>query len=82
MMSKFQIQVQGPVLLLTYLILDHRSIGRGSVITNPGQWFHTSTFDAELAVLPCIEHEVLASWRLSGIYRNKRRIRKGSSARR
>ena len=38
--------------------IDHRSIGRGSVITNPGQWFHTSTFDAELAVLPCIEHEV------------------------
>ena len=38
--------------------IDHRSIGRGSVITNPGQWFHTSTFDAELDVLPCIEHEV------------------------
>ena len=38
--------------------IDHRSIGRGSVITNPGQWFLTSTFDAELAVLPCIEHEV------------------------
>ena len=38
--------------------IDHRSIGRGSVITNPGQWFHTSTFDAELDVLPRIEHEV------------------------
>ena len=38
--------------------IDHRSIGRGSVITNPGQWFLTSTFDAELDVLPCIEHEV------------------------
>ena len=38
--------------------IDHRSIGRGSVITNPGQWFLTSTFDAELDVLPRIEHEV------------------------
>ena len=38
--------------------IDHRSIGRGSVITNPGQWFLTSTFDAELDVLPSIEHEV------------------------
>ena len=38
--------------------VDHRSIGRGSVITNPEQWFLTSTFDAELDVLPNIEHEV------------------------
>ena len=38
--------------------IDHRSIGRGSVITNPEQWFLTSTFDAELNVLPSIEHEV------------------------
>ena len=38
--------------------IDHRSIGRGSVITNPEQWFLTSTFDAELDVLPSIEHEV------------------------
>ena len=38
--------------------IDHRSIGRGSVITSPGQWFLTSTFDAELDVLPRIEHEV------------------------
>ena len=38
--------------------IDHRSIGRGSVITNPEQWFLTSTFDAELNVLPSVEHEV------------------------
>ena len=38
--------------------IDHQSIGRGSVITNPEQWFLTSTFDAELDVLPNIEHEV------------------------
>tara|TARA_B100001778_G_scaffold119084_2_gene97815 strand:+ start:669 stop:2393 length:1725 start_codon:yes stop_codon:yes gene_type:complete len=38
--------------------IDHRSIGRGSVITNPEQWFLTSTFDAELDVLPSVEHEV------------------------
>ena len=38
--------------------IDHRSIRRGSVITNPEQWFLSSTFDAELNVLPSIEHEV------------------------
>mgnify|MGYP001192426137 FL=1 len=38
--------------------IDHRRIGRGSVITNPEQWFLASTFDAELDVLPNIEHEV------------------------
>jgi selenocysteine-specific elongation factor len=38
--------------------VDHRTIKRGSVITRPKQWFLTSTFDAELSVLPNIQHEV------------------------
>ncbi len=38
--------------------IDHRTIKRGDVITRPKQWFLTSTFDAELNVLPNIQHEI------------------------
>lgn len=38
--------------------IDHDEVGRGDALVRPGQWATTTTFDAELTVLPGLDHAV------------------------